>query len=150
MTREKNSIELLAAMAADPAMHRSMDALSRARKVRDWLIEFALDHMGKLDALQTENARLKSDLVAAGASYSGVIRTMGECREKADQRIAELGAALKKEETDCLNVIAERDCYHEWADQLADAIGRHFVEEIGEHSSANNPWKNALELIENR
>ncbi len=54
------------------------------------------------------------------------------------------------EEQACLKALAERDCYHEWADQLADAIGRHFVEEIGEHSSSNNPWKNALELIENR
>ena len=44
----------------------------------------------------------------------------------------------------------ERDNAEEWADKLAHAIGRHFVEEVGEHSSANNPWKNALELIENR
>lgn len=65
-------------------------------------------------------------------------------------RIIELGQALEKEEEHHLKTLAERDCYHEWADQLADAIGRHFVEEVGEHSSANNPWKNALELIENR
>ena len=44
--------------------------------------------------------------------------------------------------------MAQRDQYHEVADKLAEAIAAHMREEIGEHSSANNPWANALQLIE--
>ena len=44
--------------------------------------------------------------------------------------------------------MAERDQYHEVADRLAEAIAAHMREDIGEHSNANNPWANALELIE--
>lgn len=40
-------------------------------------------------------------------------------------------------------VIAERDYYHDWADELALAIAPQEI--IGEHTSANNPWRNALE-----
>lgn len=44
--------------------------------------------------------------------------------------------------------IGERDCYHEWADKLANAIAKHFSAEIGEHSNMNCPWAEALEVIE--
>jgi hypothetical protein len=43
--------------------------------------------------------------------------------------------------------IQERDSYHEWADKLAAAISAHFGVDIGEHSSANNPWREALEAF---
>lgn len=43
--------------------------------------------------------------------------------------------------------LAERDTYHDWADKLADAIADYFGEEIGEHSSANSPWDQALFVI---
>jgi hypothetical protein len=45
--------------------------------------------------------------------------------------------------------LTERDNYHEWADKLANAIAEHFGIEIGEHSSANNPWSVALDTLEN-
>lgn len=44
--------------------------------------------------------------------------------------------------------IGERDCYHEWADKLANAIAAHLGAEIGEHSNMNCPWAEALEVIE--
>ncbi len=44
--------------------------------------------------------------------------------------------------------LKERDNYCWWADQLADAIAKHFNAEIGEHSNVNNPWKRALEAID--
>lgn len=44
----------------------------------------------------------------------------------------------------------DRDRYHEIADSLADGIAEHFGAEIGEHSSANCPWENALELLATR
>ncbi len=55
--------------------------------------------------------------------------------------IDQLDAALDR-------VMAQRDQYHEVADRLAEAIATHMREDIGEHSSANDPWANALQLIE--
>jgi hypothetical protein len=45
-------------------------------------------------------------------------------------------------------IIDKRDQYHDWADKLAEAIAKRFNSDIGEHSSANCPWTNALEIIE--
>ncbi|UEC01199.1 hypothetical protein [Burkholderia vietnamiensis] len=45
--------------------------------------------------------------------------------------------------------LRERDEYHETADKLAVAIAKHFGVDIGEHSNANCPWEEALEVIEN-
>lgn len=44
--------------------------------------------------------------------------------------------------------LRERDYNAEIADKLADAISKYFDEEIGEHSSANCPWLEALRVIE--
>lgn len=40
--------------------------------------------------------------------------------------------------------LQERDDYHEWADRLAERISTITGVDIGEHSSANNPWQNAV------
>lgn len=40
--------------------------------------------------------------------------------------------------------LRERDEYHDMADQLAAQIAAITGEEIGEHSSANCPWRNAM------
>ena len=45
------------------------------------------------------------------------------------------------------DTLRDRDRYHEMADELADAIAKHFGVEIGEHSNMNCPWENALEWI---
>lgn len=47
-------------------------------------------------------------------------------------------------ERDLEKAIEERDQLHEWADRLAYAIAPQSV--IGEHSSANNPWQNAIDV----
>ena len=47
-----------------------------------------------------------------------------------------------------LQIITERDQYHDWADKLADAIAERLGVEIGEHSNTNAPWQNALDAIE--
>jgi hypothetical protein len=44
--------------------------------------------------------------------------------------------------------LRERDYNAEIADKLAGAISKYFDEEIGEHSSANCPWLEALRVIE--
>ena len=46
-------------------------------------------------------------------------------------------------------VMAERDDYHDWADELSEAIAAHLGVEIGEHSSSNLPWLRALDAIKN-
>ncbi|WP_155720395.1 hypothetical protein [Burkholderia anthina] len=45
--------------------------------------------------------------------------------------------------------LRERDEYEETANKLAAAIAKHFGVDIGEHSNANCPWDEALEVIEN-
>jgi hypothetical protein len=44
--------------------------------------------------------------------------------------------------------IDQRDRYHQIADQLADHIARITGVELGEHSSINCPWQNAVEAAE--
>jgi len=53
-------------------------------------------------------------------------------------------------DSDLIQVLTERDNYHEWADSLADAIASHFDVDIGEHSNMNSPWANALAIIDNQ
>lgn len=53
----------------------------------------------------------------------------------------------ERHERDVLEVIADRDLYHEWADKLADAIGAHLGIDIGEHSNMNNPWAVAYDAL---
>lgn len=77
-------------------------------------------------------------------SYSGAF---GKTLREAADTIEQLQAEAEKEEIDSTQVIGERDSYHETADRLANGIGVHLGIEIGEHSSMNCPWQNALEAI---
>ncbi len=43
--------------------------------------------------------------------------------------------------------IEERDSVEAYADQLAEMIGMFCEVDIGEHSSANDPWENAIEAM---
>ncbi|HEX2652955.1 MAG TPA: hypothetical protein VHN11_04815 [Xanthobacteraceae bacterium] len=62
---------------------------------------------------------------------------------------AEAAAAHRPSDDDLWDqTLQERDSYHEWADKLAAAIAEHFGIDIGEHSSANNPWSVALDTLE--
>ena len=47
-------------------------------------------------------------------------------------------------------VVTQRDRYLEIADDLANGIAAHFAHDIGEHSSLNDPWQNALDLLNGR
>lgn len=49
-------------------------------------------------------------------------------------------------ESEIIEEIKNRDDYHDWADRLAYSIAPESV--IGEHSSLNNPWSNALDEAE--
>jgi hypothetical protein len=53
-------------------------------------------------------------------------------------------AAPAPKDAEILQVIDERDAYHEIADDLAAQIAAITDVEIGEHSSVNDPWRNAM------
>jgi hypothetical protein len=58
-------------------------------------------------------------------------------------------APSAKQEPDDLDLqtIRERDYNADMADKLAAGIAEHFGLDIGEHSSANCPWRNALDIL---
>jgi hypothetical protein len=60
--------------------------------------------------------------------------------------LASLPVGESMREDSELQLIAERDEAEEWAHRLAYA--KFTIEQIGEHSNLNNPWQNALELLE--
>jgi hypothetical protein len=62
---------------------------------------------------------------------------------RAMQEIDRLRGSLADLERTIETVIGERDRVEEWADALAYAIAPE--SDIGEHSSSNNPWANALD-----
>ncbi len=57
-------------------------------------------------------------------------------------------AALLAEERSHSKTIDQRDACEEVADELADHIARITGVDIGEHSSANCPWQNAIDAAE--
>jgi hypothetical protein len=57
--------------------------------------------------------------------------------------VVRLRAEVAREERAHSDTIADRDRIHEVADQLAYSIAP--MEVIGEHSSGNDPWQNALD-----
>lgn len=68
-------------------------------------------------------------------------------QEPGAQETSNLENLLADEERSHELTIDQRDHAEEWATKLADAIGEHFGREVGEHSSGNCPWENALELL---
>ena len=60
--------------------------------------------------------------------------------EKVNERVKELEQAVLEE-------IENRDSREKWLDKLSSEIARYVNIDIGEHSSANNPWLEAFEVI---
>jgi len=83
-----------------------------------------------------------------GALEESLVDTLVTKCESLQARVKELEGKLAKEENDHLGTLGQRDQCYEWADKFADAIAAHFREDIGEHSNMNDPWRNALDLIE--
>jgi hypothetical protein len=67
-----------------------------------------------------------------------------ELRTMLEQAFAE---QKSEHDGELLEEIRDRDRYHEKADDLANAIAKHFRVEIGEHSNANCPWDVALDIM---
>ncbi len=69
------------------------------------------------------------------------------CRlEELQSELSELRKANEKLEQSETLLIEQRDNAQEYADALAEKISQASGYSIGEHSSANNPWKNALDI----
>ncbi len=64
-----------------------------------------------------------------------------------DEEITQLRGQLAEEEAEHLETIGRRDELEEIADKLSGAIAIRFRVDVGEHSSANCPWTNALEIL---
>jgi chromosome segregation ATPase len=104
----------------------------------------------------TARARVSELLATVAASETGC--ALEETREElaiarrdlADARaeVVRLGKARDRDEADSMRTLVERDRAEDMADQLAAAIGRLAGVEIGEHSNANDPWRNALQAAE--
>jgi hypothetical protein len=92
---------------------------------------------------------IRCDLVDAGiaipAEDDDELRPRWMVRDIITQR-AEMRESLVREEYQHGHTIDQRDACHEAADRLAYAIAS--MEEIGEHSNLNDPWTNALEVLE--
>jgi hypothetical protein len=87
-----------------------------------------------VQSLRTWGAELAMDSVKAAAKSSRSPDLFGI-------------EAAQREEGLFDQALQERDRYHHVADDLAGAIARYLGVEIGEHSSGNCPWKNALQLM---
>jgi hypothetical protein len=80
------------------------------------------------------------------ATYNdGTEKALHEIALGLKAEVDRLRAALAKEERMHGETIDDRDRFHDMADKLAYAVAPEEV--IGEHSSMNCPWENALDLI---
>ena len=67
---------------------------------------------------------------------------------QADILLAECGEGNVSDCKDCEQTLRQEERATEWADKLANEISSKLNVDIGEHSSSNCPWENALEAIE--
>ncbi len=90
--------------------------------------------------LAAQKQRNTATGIAAALEAAGLLQS--------PESAAELMALRKEcEQLDKLSdeVMAERDAHHDALDRFAQAVAPEEV--IGEHSSGNNPWANAFELV---
>jgi hypothetical protein len=90
-----------------------------------------------LDLDQIEAAARNAARIGSGIHPDTALTLAAEIRRLRD--------ALAKEERMHGETIDDRDRMHDMADKLAYAVAPEEV--IGEHSSMNCPWENALDLI---
>ena len=67
---------------------------------------------------------------------------------QADILLAECGEGNVSDCKDCEQTLRQEERATEWANKLANEISSKLNVDIGEHSSSNCPWGNALEAIE--
>lgn len=112
------------------------------QRLRAWAHDERLGHGPLLLDAAAEIERLR-DIISPGdaAAYEeGMAALLARC-EAAEARLA-------KAERDEDQLIKERDYAEKMADKLADAIAALTGVDIGEHSSGNCPWHEALEAAD--
>jgi uncharacterized protein YukE len=94
--------------------------------------------------LRAEVERLRAYVSDTDQWTRKLEQTVLEISEERDQ----LKAKLSREEDQHMNTVDQRDMTEQFADRLASGIAEALGIEIGEHSSANNPWAEAITAIE--
>lgn len=93
-------------------------------------------HRGPRDYLSPEQQgqRCPRALPVYDADVPALLAEVDQLRKQAEELDNDLDEAMK-----------DRDTYHDLLDTFASAVAP--MEVIGEHSSGNDPWANALELV---
>src|SRR5688572_21322360 len=94
--------------------------------------------------LLIQAGRISPPLIAAARLVDQEIHAL---RDEVERLRWALTSASVEHERQMEQALRERDEAQEWADRLAYAIAPQSV--IGEHSSLNNPWQNALDVPQN-
>lgn len=84
------------------------------------------------------------------ADYERDKRIIGEALGLSDAAAMEHQSqlnAIKRDRKEIDDLISQRDFWEERATKLAEAIGQHFGQDFGEHSSWNDPTAEALEFL---
>lgn len=112
------------------------------------------DEIGSLEPFVVKHYSGSARPTIKGNGFDGL--EVGEDREEAEVFVnwvnaritapqdAQPGWSAEQLDKMLTETIAERDRYHEAADDLAAQIAAITNQEIGEHSSGNEPWRNAM------
>jgi hypothetical protein len=104
--------------------------------------------------LAAEVERLRSEagtLYGTAAAYMAEVVELRDARKQRNEALAALAgcrALLAEEDQAVVDTIRERDHAEGWADRLAGAVSALMGVDIGEHSSAHNPWAVALDALQ--
>ncbi len=107
---------------------------------------------GILDALGMTGGEV-DDVVVRIQDMSAARHDAEEARDElattpAQEHATQLAGQDGEQDEGLAQAIDERDTAEGWADGLAGLIAAHFGQDIGEHSSAHNPWQEAKDIIE--
>jgi hypothetical protein len=139
---------LLAAAPTPPAQHSDDEAVDRfAQAMKLKLAEKRAQGYGGWDDESRCPIEFLQKLLVSHIVKGDPV-DVGNFAMMLHQRGGSTTPPAQEADQELMQVIDERDQYHEWADKLADAIAERFGVDIGEHSNLNSPWSNALEAIE--
>ena len=125
---------------ANPTMTR--DELIAAAESIGMRFPAEAEPVGLTRAVDDLIAQVEDDLDAGCASYSEKTKT-------ARQHVLSIATQARPDDDTLWDeTLKQRDNYHEAADKLAQAIAQRLGVDIGEHSSGNDPWFNALAAMD--
>lgn len=115
----------------------------------DAAIELVRDALRTEGSVLTYNAAHEVQLALRALKEKSVIASpAAPVATVASSRAAEgRDAMLDRHEREILEVIDQRDKYHEIADELSLDVAAYLGVDIGEHTSGNFPWQNAIDAL---